>query len=253
MKNYLLPLVLAVLALACLLGSTPTRVKRADWLGQTVFIPFTHSLKVIRTNTTLKNEIARLRRELAEKTLVNLRLANALKESDPRQAISFDTGDVGFDMAEVIGYSGQFHQRNLIVDKGLVNGVRKDRPVISATGIVGKVISVSSSHSVVLPLSNPQFQVTVMDKQTSVQGILQSDLGGRIMMNMIKLGSEISTGDTIVTSNLSTLFPKGYPVGTISRISESQDYLFISAEITPFTLVENLEHVFILKKKAPNE
>jgi rod shape-determining protein MreC len=36
----------------------------------------------------------------------------------------------------------------------------------------------------------------------------------------------------------------------MSRIRESQDYLFISAEISPFTLVENLEHVFILKAKG---
>ncbi|NLN85480.1 MAG: rod shape-determining protein MreC, partial [Candidatus Cloacimonetes bacterium] len=68
-------------------------------------------------------------------------------------------------------------------------------------------------------------------------------------MNMIRLGSQISAGDTIVTSNLSTLYPKGYPVGKVSRIRDSQDQLFISAEIEPFTQVENLEHVFILKER----
>jgi len=35
----------------------------------------------------------------------------------------------------------------------------------------------------------------------------------------------------------------------VSRISDSQDYLFISAELEPFTQVENLEHVFILQGK----
>jgi len=87
-----------------------------------------------------------------------------------------------------------------------------------------------------------------MDRNTNVQGVLQSDLFGNVYMNMIKLGSQISIGDTVVTSNLSRLFPKGYPVGKISRIKESQDNLFLSAQIVPFTLVENLEHVFILKK-----
>lgn len=125
--------------------------------------------------------------------------------------------------------------------------MKVDNPVISARGIVGKVISVSAASCVVLPFSNPRFQIPVMDKLTSVQGILQSDLAGKTNMNMIKLGSEIAAGDTIVTSNLSTLYPKGYPVGKVARISDSQDYLFISAEIEPFTQVENLEHVFILR------
>jgi rod shape-determining protein MreC len=88
-----------------------------------------------------------------------------------------------------------------------------------------------------------------MDLRTGVQGILQSDIAGTISMNMVKLGSEIASGDTLVTSNLSRLYPKGFPVGTISRIKESADNLFMSAEIVPFTLVENLEHVFILKER----
>ncbi|MDZ4181709.1 MAG: rod shape-determining protein MreC, partial [Candidatus Cloacimonadaceae bacterium] len=155
------------------------------------------------------------------------------------------------EIAEVVGYSGQFQQRNLIVNKGRISGIKQESPVVSALGIVGKVISVSDTYCIVLPFSNPQFQIPVMDKSTSVQGILQSDLGGLITMGMIKLGSQVSVGDTIVTSNLSRLFPKGYPVGSISRIKESQDNLFISAELSPFTLVENLEHVFILKPEKP--
>lgn len=253
MKRFILPLVLAVLALALMLGSTELRVKRASFFGRTVFIPFTHSLNVIKTNATLKDELRLLRRQQADHILQNLELRNALRKSQSLEAISFETGEMSFELAEVIGYSGQFQQRNLLVDKGLIDGVRKDSPVVSASGIVGKVTSASSSHSVVLPFSNPQFQIPVMNKATSVQGILQSDLAGKTSMNLIKLGSPIAAGDTIVTSNLSSLFPKGYPVGTISRIRESQDYLFISAEIKPFTQVENLEHVFILKENGPNE
>lgn len=250
MKRYYLPLILVLLALLLMLGSTETRVKRASWLGHTVFFPFSSSVNTLRNNRALSAEVGQLRSELTAKQLLNLRLQNALKEVDPRQAISFDLGDLEFELAEVIGYAGQFHQRSLLVNKGSLRGIRRDLPVISPRGIVGKVVTVAPGHSVILPIGNPQFQIPVMDQSTSVQGILQSDLRGRVSMNMIKLGSEISAGDTIVTSNLSTLFPKGFPVATVSRIRESQDYLFISAELTPFTQVENLEHVFILRHKT---
>lgn len=247
MKKIILPLALVLTAILLILGSTEGRVKRASLLGKTVFYPVLHSVNLFRTNNALKGEIALLREQQAATTLENLNLRNALKESQTLQAISFDTGAIAFEVGEVIGYAGQFQQRNLVVNKGSAQGVKVDSPVISARGIVGRVISVAASNCVVLPFSNPRFQIPVMDKATSVQGILQSDLAGKTNMNMIKLGSQISAGDTIVTSNLSTLYPKGYPVGTVARIRDSQDYLFISAELEPFTQVENLEHVFILQ------
>lgn len=250
MKRFILPLVLVVLSLLMMLGSGASRINRASWLGRTVLFPFSNSLLLIKANSSLKSEVASLRVKLADNTLRNLELANKLKEYQSSSAIDFEVSGQTFEIAEVIGYSGQFHQRNLMVNKGLGSGIRMESPVVSGAGIVGKVISVSDTYSLILPLNNPLFQIPVMDQSTSVQGILQSDLTGAISMNMIKLGSQISPGDTIVTSNLSTLFPKGYPVGTIERIKESSDNLFISADISPFTQVENLEHVFILNSKG---
>ncbi len=236
-----------------LIGTKESRSLKAGWLGNTVFFPFLHSLRAIETNQQLKQEVYSLRKKMAETTLEKLELQNELKQYSGALSKTFDTGTSEFVLAEVIGFSGQYQERNLIVDKGLGSGIQIGSAVISANGIVGKIILVNADHSVILPFSNPKFQLAVMDARTSVQGILQADIAGIISMNMVKLGSEISVGDTIVTSNLSRLYPKSFPVGTIKRIRESQDNLFISADINPFTLVENLEHVFILKKGGKSE
>ena len=217
-------------------------------MGNTVFFPFVHSLRAIESNKSLKQEVFSLRQKLTQSNLQNLALRNELRQYNEALALQFDPGDAEFEMAEVIGYSGQYQERNLIVDRGLGSGIKVGLPVISATGIVGKIILVNADHSVILPFSNPRFQVAVMNARTSVQGILEADIAGGCFMNLIKLGSDIAVGDTIVSSNLSRLYPKSYPVGTVKRIRESQDNLFISADILPFTQVENLEHVFILKK-----
>jgi len=215
-----------------------------------MFFPFVHSLRAIETNKSLKQEVFSLRQKLTQSNLQNLELRNELRQYNEALALQFDPGDAEFEMAEVIGFSGQYQERNLVVDRGLGSGIKNGYPVISATGIVGKIILVNADHSIILPFSNPRFQVAVMDERTSVQGILEADIAGGVSMNLIKLGSDITVGDTIVTSNLSRLYPKSYPVGTVKRIKESQDNLFISADILPFTQVENLEHVFILKKRG---
>ncbi|PKN72675.1 MAG: hypothetical protein CVU50_05920 [Candidatus Cloacimonetes bacterium HGW-Cloacimonetes-3] len=250
LKKHLVPAILILLSLLMLIGSKEARTSKAGWLGNTLFFPMLRSLKAIETTAALKQEVFSLRKKLAEETLYKLALKNELKQYTQAQTISFDTGFTEFVLAEVIGFSGQFQERNLIVDKGMGHGIQIGSAVISSNGIVGKIILVNADHSVILPFSNPKFLIPVMDARTSVQGILEADLSGTISMNMVKLGSEIVVGDTIVTSNLSRIYPKSYPVGVIKRIRESQDNLFISADVSPFTLVENLEHVFILKKEG---
>jgi len=53
-------------------------------------------------------------------------------------------------------------------------------------------------------------------------------------MSFIKLGSEIILGDTIVTSNISNIFPEGFPVGVVNSLYESQDKTHMNASIHPF-------------------
>lgn len=252
-KKYILPLALLIFTTAFMLGDSNSRIAKANWFGSTVFFPFTHSIRWLESNRMLKLQINTLQKQVVEQSLKNLALQNALRVYFNTEAIDLGDEFSKFEIAEVIGYSGQFHERSLIVNKGKSSGIVIDSPVISAFGIIGKVIHVADTYSIILPFSNPQFQLPIMNRNTSVQGILQADISGKVSMNLIRLGSEIAVGDTVVTSNLSRLFPKAYPVGRVARIKESQDNLFISAEISPFTLVENLEHVFILKQRQENE
>jgi rod shape-determining protein MreC len=252
-KRFVIPGIFLVIALVLFTGNTDTRTLKAQWLSKTIFLPFVKTIQVYTTIQELKQENFVLQNKLTMQALENLELMNYLKTLQQAQSFHLEFSDVPFTLAEVVGYSGQFHDRNLIINKGFADGIENDSPVVSAEGIIGKIVSVGRTSSTILPLNHSQFQLAVMDKSTNVQGVLQSDLLGNTSMNLIKLGSQISIGDTIVTSNLSRLFPKGYPVGKISRIKESQDNLYLSAQIVPFTFVENLEHVFVLKKSFVNK
>ncbi len=252
-KRYILPIALVLISTILMLGNSEDRVRKAHWFGKTVFYPFTQSLRWAETNSQLREIVHGLQQQVVDQTLKNLSLQNTLRELYNTTTIDLEAEYADFEIAEVIGFSGQFHERSLIVNKGRNYGIEANHPVISASGIVGKVIQTAETYCIVLPYSNPRFQLPVMNRNSSIQGILQADISGRVAMNMIRLGSDIAVGDTIVTSNLSRLFPKGYPVGMVKRIKESQDNLFISAELAPFTLVENLEHVFIIRQRQNYE
>ena len=118
------------------MGSTETRIHRASFFSKTIFFPISSPLESIKTNATLKKEVQQLSKQLTETKLENLKLRNIIMESQTRESITFDTGQVELVLAEVIGYSGPFQQRNLIVNKGSLNGINPELPVISTNGIV---------------------------------------------------------------------------------------------------------------------
>jgi rod shape-determining protein MreC len=71
-------------------------------------------------------------------------------------------------------------------------------------------------------------------------------------MSLIKLGSDVVIGDTIVTSNISSIFPANFPVGTVTLIKEHSNQINMLAKIEGFTDPINLNYVIVLKYKRDN-
>jgi rod shape-determining protein MreC len=245
-RERLVALLYLVLALFLLLGSTKTRIEKAQWLSNYVFPPFVKSINNIQDAKRLNSENLKLSEQIAKQTLYILNLENRLHTIQNSSDVPPFLSGESFVVAEVINYSGNKWERNLIINKGLRDNIKQNDPVISAEGVVGKIITVSQNYALVLPLSHNLFKLAVMDKNSNVQGVLETDYTGKVYMGMIKLGSQINIGDTLTTSNMSKIFPKGYPIGKIIKLKESQDNLFLKAEIQPFALIENAETVFVL-------
>ncbi|MCL1827611.1 MAG: rod shape-determining protein MreC, partial [Candidatus Cloacimonetes bacterium] len=183
--------------------------------------------------------------ELMVKNIKQETLLNKFRDGK----IDFAMIDTTIVLADVVGFSGDFFGRTIIISKGLIHGVRANNPVFASKGIVGKVIIAYQNFSVILPLDHPNFKIAVLNKNSGVQGILTVDMYSTIAMSYMRFGSHIAVGDTIVTSNLSHIFPANYPVGSIIRLEESTDALYLRAVMKPFNEISNLQHVYVLLKE----
>jgi rod shape-determining protein MreC len=137
----------------------------------------------------------------------------------------------------------------LLINKGNRAGISGQEPVISNNGIIGKIMQVTNDKSIILPYHHPSFKLAIMTKQEKVQGILESDASGNSYMAFLRLNDEISIGDTIVTSHLSTIFPKGYPVGKVTKILTTQSKVHKKALLQRFVEPERVNQVAILIKE----
>ncbi|RLC51150.1 MAG: hypothetical protein DRZ79_03265, partial [Candidatus Cloacimonadota bacterium] len=217
MKRNFSLIILLLIAIILFWGNENQRIKKANFLSKTLYYPFVNSVhrldEIFRVNERNKFLAA----ELAKEVLKNNLLENKLQKFK-QFGLSFPIHSYNFVLAEIIAYSGSFKDKNLIINKGKTSGIEPDNPVISNNGIVGKIISVSPNYAVIMPFNHSDFKLGVMLKRNNVQGILASDENGKTYVTMLDRGSEINIGDTIVTSNISGIFPPRFPVGTVSKI-----------------------------------
>ncbi len=242
-RKYALTVILLLVSIVLFLGDRRGRLERADFIGKTIYYPFMHSIKSIDQIFELKRQNEMLYNRNAE---LQVRQRSLEEQLLKLQQIPDAATNIRYTVANLVGYHGDFGNRNLIIDQGYTAGIEVNNPVISSNGVVGKVIVAAANHSIILPLNHPEFKLGVLDRRSRDQGLLESDAGGKVSMSMIPLDATIAVGDTIITSNLSRVFPRGFPVGVISKVVKIPGESYQKAELQPFAKFAGMEQVIVL-------
>ncbi len=248
MRPFYLFFILIALNFFFFIGGNNYRQKKANFLASKIFFPFFNSIKNFQDKRDLLQENYHLRKKLADSSLKLFNLQNYINKTKKISKINLRS-NFDYIIAEVVGKGSVFYDNTLIIDKGKADGVKTNYPVIDFKGIIGKIISVGYDYSVVLPYSNSSFGLSVMLKKNNQQGILKSDAVGNVFVDYLDLNAEVSVGDTIVTSNLSEIFPTGFLVGRVKKIKISKDRMHKVADLEMFNNAGAVTTVIILKYK----
>lgn len=136
----------------------------------------------------------------------------------------------------------------IIINKGLKDGVLKDMSAITPKGLTGKIISVSNSHSQLLPITDINFSAAVRLRDSRKEGVVSGTGTRKCILKYISLDEDIQTGNVIITSGLDSFFPPGIPVGYVSKVdSKGTRGHFQYIEVIPFQDSTKLEEVIIIK------
>ena len=153
--------------------------------------------------------------------------------------------------AQVIGSSGSEQSRTVYIDKGSRDGIQLEMAVISAAGVVGRVINVFRSTSQVLLINDQQSGVGTILEQSRLQGVLKGKSSGELVIDKIMADEEVKPGDRVLTSGGDQIFPKGLLIGTVDRIDKGPEFLQVS--VKPTAALNRLEEVLVIVKKEEHE
>src|SRR5436190_4051310 len=148
--------------------------------------------------------------------------------------------------AQVIGSSGSEQSRIVYLDKGSRDGIEQGMAVISADGVVGKVLTVFKATSTVLLINDQQSGVGAILEQSRLQGVLKGKVTGELVIDKIMPDEQVKPGDRVLTSGGDQIFPKGLPLGTVARTTKGE---FLQLTVKPAAVLSHLEEVLVIMKK----
>ncbi len=211
-----------------------------------------HELQVLQKEyEELQNRLENYRtleRDLVELKDENRRLTEQL-EFSKRISMSHVA-------AEIIAKDPGNLFNTIVINKGFRHGVTSDMPVMAFQdgfyGIVGKTVNVGLLSSEVLPLFDRRSNVAARLQNARYEGLVMG-LGRNeqlLVMKYVKkrARSEISYGDLVITSGMSSVYPRGIYIGRVRSI-EAKDYeLSLTISLEPVIDFSKLEYVFVLKQ-----
>jgi rod shape-determining protein MreC len=140
--------------------------------------------------------------------------------------------------------------RTVQIDLGSRDGVTNDLPVLTSSGLIGRVSSVSLTRSQVVLIGDRDCRVSaIVENATRDMGvIIASDPLGTSLVDLTYLASSanLKPGQNVVTSGLGGVFPKGIPIGKIVYSSSVEYGLYTEAQVKLNANLGSLEQVWVL-------
>lgn len=196
-------------------------------------------------NRKMEDEMFFLRQEnnLLRNALENLRSAKEIEESLLRLHENIL-------VAQVIGFDASNFYKSAVINKGSLDGLKKDMIVLDKNGsLVGRIINpVALKESRVQLITDNESGVGVFSQSKEVMGILSGDDKGYCFLEYIHVTTEgIYEGEDIITSGKDGLFPSGIKVGKIVSITTSTS-LFKQVKVEPYFDIRDLDQVAVIMR-----
>ncbi len=255
-------LLLGVLALATSGNRTATWVENAVGTVTTPVQSFASQASAAITGffqrifktTDADQENAQLKVKLAQYEQIEQRLAEEQQENERLRALLNYAEEQEFSSyvtARVIGMDQGVWFSVFTINAGRKQGIEEDQPVISSSGLVGRVTEVGATWSKVTAIIDTTSAVSVMVERTRdngmVRGLLSGDGSELLELYYLPAGSDLVPGDIIVTNGVGGIFPKGVVLGTVIEVSrQGTDSQAGNAILQPSVDFQHIEEVMVL-------
>ncbi len=227
---------------------TGLKLRIAVWAQSFFFFP----AKFVKREVDYLRDLRRERDDL-EKELISLNRQVALMRDSLRKDLEGEMNSLL--RAEIVGRDHTL-RCFLIIDKGRRDGVIEDQTALVAEGLVGKVLKVGESFSLIETFYSPYLNIAGVNQRTNEVGVVRLKRRGLkesfLALDYFSPNADILVGDTILTSGQGGIFPKGIKIGYVKNVFPTRD-IFLDIIIEPVVNVLRIDGLYLLIQKDKGE
>jgi rod shape-determining protein MreC len=204
-------------------------------------------------NEKLRDEVEKLRGQVAEAQTAKRDASELRGILGLRDQPAYPQGADPL-TARVIARSPTVWYSTVKIDKGSGDGVRENQPVVAAGGLVGKVTRVTGGTSEVTLITDASSAVSAQIMPEGANGIVSPALGKPkdLLLDFIERDRRVTEDTTVVTSGFSSgrlesIFPRGIPIGEVTRVDLDEVELYQRVHIEPFADLRHFDYVQVLR------
>lgn len=202
-------------------------------------------------NDALVQENFRLREYQAENEELRRQL-NFAQDNPTYGLVGADVVEYGcqsYPCGEIIGEDSNPYLRYVIINIGTRDGIAVGMPVVTGgAAMVGRIVRTSPNLAYVQLINDPESQIAAMLQQSRVTGVLEGSEEGRLVMTEILPDEEVAEGETIITSAIGGMLPRGLILGQVESVDYLESDLFQRAVVRPAVDFRRLETLLVISE-----
>ena len=159
--------------------------------------------------------------------------------------------------ARVIARSPTVWYSSVKIDRGSDDGIKKNQPVIASGGLAGKVSRVTGGTADVALITDGTSAVSAQVMPNGANGIVKPEVGkpDDLLLDFVQKKRPVTEGTTVVTSGfksseVESLFPRGIPIGRVTRVDLDEVELYQRVHIKPFADLRRVDFVQVLTSRG---
>jgi len=142
----------------------------------------------------------------------------------------------------------------VVVDQGSRDGVLEGAAVIDDGGVVGQVIEVRPTNSLVMLLSDPGHGLPVIDARSGLRSVLNGvGNADRLMISSMPLSADLEVGDLLLSSGVGGRFPAGLPVAEVVAVERSPGSAYARASARPLAGLNRARELLVVAEPLSAE
>ena len=196
-------------------------------------------------NDALKAQLAEAQVQLQEQRALADRSKGLLATLELR-----DRSNLKTIAAEVIGAGASMDFKTVTIDKGSSDHVGPDMAVMAPSGVVGRVVVPSTRAAKVQLLTDRNAAAGVLIARSRSQGVVVGTGEELLRMEYVSEVADVAVGDSVVTSGIDGIYPKGYVVGTVEAVEKSGNS-YKQILVRPAVDFSSVEEVLVVLTPMP--